>query len=115
VAPLRLVPGPFPFPLAGRIRLYGNGTAGVGGLEVFELDPHRLGQAGRIDEPVAAFYLEQNGCSVVVQLQDRRKALDRPALQASHHRISAHSDLVERRLDLVERQGAFIRQCQPRA
>ena len=116
VRALGLVPRPLAFAFAGRIGFDHHRTAGEGRLDLGELDPHRLGDAGRINQPVAVVHFEQDRGAVVRQARGSPGSLlRRPALQSRDERLAAHSDLVERRLDLVERQRARVGKRQPRA
>ena len=69
---------------------------------------HRLGDARRINQDVAVAGFEQHRRAIVVEFDDRRQLTRRPSGQLARHRLAAHSDLIERRLDLVERQRALI-------
>ena len=104
MAPLRLVPRALVLALARRIGFDDHCPAGVSRLELRELDPHRLGEAGRVDQPVAVPDFEEHGGAIILELEDRRAFARRPRLEVARDGIGPHSDLVERRLDLVERQ-----------
>src|SRR5262249_8256764 len=67
------------------------------------------------DQAVGPLRFEQHRCPLVSELEDRRRLGRRPAAQPAADRIGAHSDLLERGLDLVEWQGAVVGQGKPRA
>jgi hypothetical protein len=111
----RLVPRALILALAGGIAFDEDSATGIGRLDVGELDPGRLGDAGRVEESVLAARIEQDGGPLVLELEDRRAFRRRPVLKPAHDRVGTHADLFERRLDLVERQGPVGGERQARA
>src|SRR6185503_12408848 len=89
-------------------------AAGVGRFELDELGPHRLSEAGRVDQTVIIADVEENRGAVVLKLKDRRAFRRRPSLQPPGDRFRPHSDLFERGLGLVEWQAAVSRQGKSR-
>ena len=100
---------PGKFSVVGTFRLQDRG------LVIGERHPHWLGDTGCIDQAVTGAGFKQHCSAVIFELENRRQLLKREAAEAAHQRLAAHADLVERRLDLVERQGAGVGKRQPRA
>ena len=70
-----------------------------------EIDHDLAGRQNDYESAVVA--LEDDDGAVFRQLDDRGKLLQPPAGNAATgHGLATHSDLVERRLDLMERQRA---------
>jgi hypothetical protein len=110
---LGLVPRALGEPLARRIGFDDHRMAAVDMFNLVERGPHRLGDAGDIDQPLPCVELEQEHGALFVEFENGGKIAIGPALQLAADRLTAHPDLIERGLDLVERQLARFRQRQP--
>ena len=110
---LGLVPRPLGEPLARRIGFDDDRMAGVDMLNLVERGPYRFGNAGDIDQPLPRVELEQEHGALVVEFENGGKIAIGPALQLAADRLATHPDLVERGLNLVERQLARFGQRQP--
>ena len=80
---LGLVPRPLALALAGRVGFDHDRAAGIGRLDLGELDPRRLGDAGRVEEAVAVAGFEQDRGAVVGKLEDRRASWPTASLSAA--------------------------------
>jgi hypothetical protein len=90
--------------------------AGEMRLQVSGGDPHGFGRPRREDQGVAALHFEKDERSFLGQFDDCRELLKPPPGDSPpRHGLAAHSDLLERRLNLVERKRARGRKREPRA